>query len=154
MKRAVLYLTTKTPEGDPFKELIVEMKFVQVLPAPLESLFYFSFQLDNEPKLEFKLTDGQTSIFFGMLDTMLSPSPSNPDPENLQLADDQGNTIGTMVTTTLIAADLGDDIHLYSFNFVPSTGHELAFSLTSTDTDAFFYDFDCLIWSNPPQPPH
>lgn len=154
MERAKLALMTKDANRNPLKRLEFDVRFVKPLD-PNNSLYHFEFAPVGHDVLEFRLAGADCVTFFRLLATILSPNVQNPHPPTatLNTADADGKPNGTMDITVAMGAPFPDGISLYSFAFTKAAGSALSFMLTNTDAGGMFYVYDCVLGSNPPNPP-
>lgn len=155
MDRAILSLTRKDLNRNPIGLLILDIQFIKAVTAAT-SLYSFSFDPQSDPKLEFMLVGDDCITFFSLLDDILSPNTTIPNPPTtiVTTADPNGNPKGKLQLTVAKVTTFIDKISLFSYKFELDDNRVLEFNLTSTDAAGFFSDFDAILWSNPPNPPH
>jgi hypothetical protein len=156
MKKAVLTLTNKDPKGNPIGDLVVTMEFLKTLPAPQVSLFSFTFELEGQIQLQFHLICDDAVTFFRLLANIMAPTPVLPgSATRINTSDSNGNPNGAIQIKMTLYPYLdpsGNTITYFTYSFLPDNDIELGFLLGSFDADVFYYDFDCFMSTNPPNP--
>lgn len=155
VNRSILSLTRKDINRQPVGSLVLDMQFIKRL-TDTYSLYSFVFDPQDGPKLQFLLAGDNCVSFFNLLDDVLSPDTTTPTPPELMLStsDATGEPRGELRVTVAKVATFEDDVSLFSYSFILDGAAAFDFMLTSTDAGGFFLDFDAIIWSNFPNPPH
>jgi len=171
MKQAILTLINRDAKGNPIGELDLTMAFGKTLTDPsLISSFRFTFTPKWAPapdEVTFYLICNDAVAFFRLLANIMDPSPVLPaTATRFNTTDVDGNAIGVVeikatlynyfvssarFAKQLTAARAGLTTY-FSYSFLLNNQQELGFLLGSYDADVFYYDFDCFLSTNPPNP--
>jgi hypothetical protein len=157
MKEATLTLIDRDPKGTPRGDMVINMKFLKTLPDPLVSLFSFTFASPGGQPREFNLTRNVADSFFQLLANIVVPFPVSPGGSAIrfQTADCNGNPNGTIEIkiTLYIYVDTSENINTYlCCSLLLDSPPEVGFILDRLDANAFYYNFDSLMSTNPPDP--
>lgn len=115
MNRATIYLTRKDINRNPVGPLVVDMQFVKPI-TPQYSLYSFSFDTQGYDRLDFMLAGDNCTTLFSLLDEILSPDTTTPNPPTtvLSTADQNGNPKGKLQVTVAKVETFADGTSLFS----------------------------------------